>query len=125
MTENEDVGPFGKEVTLEEGEIGDVIQLQNDEGIFYHTLIISEIKDDEIYVCANSNDSLDRPLSSYDYANLRVIHILGVRYDPKYTIDCFEALYNPPTPPINPNEPNGNETQQGENGEENISDETL
>lgn len=102
MVGNTDVGPFGEETTLENAEIGDVIQLQNEEGTFYHTIIITEIRDGEIYICANSNDSLDRALSTYNYANLRVIHILGVRYDTRYIIDCFEALYNPPLPPTEP-----------------------
>ena len=103
MISNTDVGPFGKAVTLAEAEIGDVIQLQNSDGVFYHTLIISEKREDDILVCANSVDSLDRALSSYDYASLRVIHIEKVRYDTRFIIDCFESLYNPPLPP--PSEP--------------------
>lgn len=102
MTENDDVGPYGIEVTLDTAEVGDVIQLQNSDGVWYHTVIISEIRDGEFYICANSNDALDRPLSSYNYANLRVIKILGVRYDTRFQIECFESLYSPPLPPINP-----------------------
>lgn len=96
MIENVGVGPFGIEDTLERAEVGDIIQLQNEDGIFYHTVIISEIRDGEIYICANSNDALDKPLSEYDYANLRVIHILGVRFDTRFQIDCFDSLYSPP-----------------------------
>ena len=96
MTTNTGVGPYGREATIEELQVGDVIQLQNADGIFYHTLIVSELKDGEILVCANSVDSLDRPLSTYDYAGLRVIHIEKVRYDTKFIIDCFDSLFNPP-----------------------------
>jgi hypothetical protein len=96
MIENVGVGPFGIEDTLERAEVGDIIQLQNEDGIFYHTVIISEIRDGEIYICANSNDALDKPLSEYNYANLRVIHILGVRFDTRFQIDCFDSLYSPP-----------------------------
>lgn len=96
MIENVGVGPFGIEDTLERAEVGDIIQLQNEDGIFYHTVIISEIRNGEIYICANSNDALDKPLSEYDYANLRVIHILGVRFDTRFQIDCFDSLYSPP-----------------------------
>lgn len=96
MIENVGVGPFGIEDTLERAEVGDIIQLQNEDGIFYHTVIISEIRDGEIFICANSNDALDKPLSEYDYANLRVIHILGVRFDTRFQIDCFDSLYSPP-----------------------------
>lgn len=97
---NTGVGPFAKEETIENAEIGDLIQLQNDTGDFYHTLVISQITENEIFVCANSNDALDRPLSTYNYAGLRVIHVLGVRYDSRYVIDCFESLYSQePIPP--------------------------
>ncbi|MBQ8546282.1 MAG: amidase domain-containing protein [Clostridia bacterium] len=108
MTSNAGVGPFGREVDLSLAEIGDAIQLQNTEGQFYHTLIISKIENGEIYICANSNDALNRALSTYEYANLRVIHIEGVRYDTRYIIDCFDALFSPPLPPVPPppQEPN-------------------
>ena len=96
MTTNQDVGPYGKEVNISEAMVGDVIQLQNENDDFYHTLIISEITDNDILVCANSVDSLDRPLSSYEYKSQRLIHIDGVRYDTRFIIDCFESLYNPP-----------------------------
>lgn len=104
ITQNTDVGPFGIDVPLSEAEVGDVIQLQNADGIFYHTIIISEIRDGEIYICANSNDARDKPLSDYNYAALRVIHILGVRYDTRFQIDCFESLYSPPIAPAPPTE---------------------
>ncbi len=117
MIGNTDVGPFAIESTLDGAEIGDVIQLQNSEGVFYHTIIISEIRDGEIYICANSNDALDKPLSEYDYANLRVIHILGVRFDTRFQIDCFESLYSPPLPPVEENVEEQEEPQaEGDEG---------
>ena len=102
MTTNQDVGPFAEAVDISLAEVGDLIQLQNFEGDYYHTLVITKIEENEIYICANSNDSLDRPLSSYEYMSLRVIHILGVRYDSRYVIDCFDSLYSPPLAPIMP-----------------------
>ncbi|MGM9665380.1 MAG: amidase domain-containing protein [Eubacteriales bacterium] len=96
MIYNEGIGPFGRDAAIEEAMIGDVIQLQNSDGVFYHTLIISKIENGEIYICANSNDALDRPLSSYNYASFRLIHIMGVRYDTSFLFDCFEYLYSPP-----------------------------
>ena len=100
MTSNQGVGPFATVVDRGGVTVGDVIQLQNEENVFYHTLIISDIKEGEIYVCANSVDSLDRPLSSYTYKTERFLHILGVRYDTRYIIDCFDSLLNPPLPPV-------------------------
>ena len=96
ITSNTSVGPFGQVVDISIAEVGDAIQLKNAEGVFYHTLIISRIENGEIFICANSNDALNRPLSSYEYSDLRVIHIEGVRYDTRYIIDCFDALYSPP-----------------------------
>lgn len=106
MIQNTDVGPYGVEVGLDSAEVGDVIQLQNEDGVFYHTIIISEIRDGEFYICANSNDALDKPLSEYNYSSLRVIHILGVRYDTRFQIECFDSLYSPPIPPVSPAPPN-------------------
>lgn len=95
MTENTGLGPFGGEIALNDAQIGDVIQLSNGTE-YYHTLIISEITEEDVFVCANSVDSLDRALSTYDYVSLRVIHINGVRYDTRFLIDCFDSLYSPP-----------------------------
>ena len=76
VSQNGGTGPRGFNVTDAESiEIGDVIQLQNDRGDYYHSLIISEITDDDILVCAHSDDALDRPISTYNFASLRVIHI--------------------------------------------------
>ena len=111
MTQNTEVGPYGSEIGLEDAKIGDVIQLSNGQN-YYHSLIISEIADGEIYICANSNDALDRPLSSYEYSGLRVIHINGVRYDSRFIIDCFDSLYSPPI--------TENETEEQQESNENM-----
>jgi hypothetical protein len=113
ITTNEGVGPYGTEVDISLVEVGDLIQLKNQEGRFYHTLVVVKIEENEIYICANSNDALNRPLSSYDYASLRVIHIEGVRYDTRYQIDCFESLYSPPL--LAPVQPDGDAVMPGEN----------
>ena len=67
MTTNQGVGPFAVSTDLAGAEVGDLIQLQNFEGDYYHTLVITKIENGEFYICANSNDAMDRPLSSYDY----------------------------------------------------------
>ena len=118
MIYNEGVGPYGRDATVEEAMIGDIIQLQNADGVFYHTLIISKIENGEIYICANSNDALDRPLSSYNYASFRVIHIMGVRYDTSFLFDCFEYLYSPPIPDeVTENPPESVNNAQSPTGE--------
>ena len=87
-------GPFGFAVdSREQIEIGDIVQLANSSGDFYHTLIISEITDGDILVCAQSDNALDRPLSSYRYSGLRILHISGVAIDIPYE-EVLAALYN-------------------------------
>jgi hypothetical protein len=73
---NGGTGPQG--IDVRDGriiEIGDIIQLANSQGQFYHSLIISGFTDNDILICAHSNDALDRPISAYNYTTLRVIHI--------------------------------------------------
>ncbi len=93
ITGNLGVGPYGAEVSEDEVEIGDVIQLAR-EGDFYHTLFVSGFDTDGgILVAAHSDDALDRPLSSYTYDSARFIHIIGVRFEIEFTSSaCFEAL---------------------------------
>ena len=62
---------------IENLEIGDLIQLRQFPNLeFNHTLIITKITQKEIFVCAHSDDSLNRPLSSYDFEELLGLHII-------------------------------------------------
>lgn len=83
MTQNSGPGPFAKVVPLEETEAGDVIQLGDRTGNFYHTLIITAIRNyssgRRYYICAHSVDSYMRDLETYNYYDLRCLHFLGVR----------------------------------------------
>ena len=91
---NGGTGPYASDaIASRTVELGDVIQLQNAEKVFYHTLIISGFTDDDILVCAHSNDALDRPLSTYDYTDLRILHIEGARID-IFTEASFQRFLN-------------------------------
>jgi len=96
---NGGVGPYGRNAMAAELiEIGDVIQLANTDGEFYHTLIISGFTDTDILVCAQSDDALDRGLSTYNYASLRIIHIDGARLEfnnEKIYTDILEGISLP------------------------------
>lgn len=93
LTGNRSVGPYGREVSREELLPGDVIQLGRNAGGYYHSLLVlSRGEDGEIYIAAQSEDSLDRPLSSYTYDFARYLHVDGVRVDIPDTGDCFEGL---------------------------------
>lgn len=80
MTTNDTEGPFVQEAALEELEIGDVIQLGNSTGQFYHSLLITGFSNGNVLVAAHTNDAYNRPLSSYSYVYARYLHVLGIRY---------------------------------------------
>ena len=92
ITENKDVGPYGKEVTADEIEVGDVIQLGNDQDGFYHTLLVVGFEGEDPLVAAQTDDAFARPLSTYTYDFSRYIKILGVRLNADITDDCFESV---------------------------------
>ena len=70
-----------------------MVQLANMEGDLYHTLLITGFNGNEILVSANSDNALDRSLSSYPFASLRVLHIMGVALDVPLE-ESAEAIYN-------------------------------
>ena len=83
MTTNDGVGPYAADVPLERLLPGDIIQLGNRDGDFYHTLVLTMIKSvrgvRNYYICAHNNDAFQRNLNTYNYAQLRCLHILGAR----------------------------------------------
>lgn len=93
LTTNTGPGPFGREVPLKEAQPGDVIQLyREDEGWYHSLLLIGFDEDGGALVAAQSNDALDRSLSSYTYDQDRFIHIAGVRLTVPDIGDCYESL---------------------------------
>ena len=79
MVHNEGVGPFAEEVGLDKVEIGDIVQLGTATGDFYHSPVVVGFSRGQILVAAHSYDAFNKPLSSYNFAQARGIHILGVR----------------------------------------------
>lgn len=92
MIENTGVGPFGRVCNRDELEIGDVIQLANNEDGFYHTLLVVGFDGEDILVAAQTDDAYARPLSTYTYDYDRFIKILAVRFEAPETNDCFKKL---------------------------------
>ena len=90
-SQNEGIGPFGREVRAREIEVGDFIQLADEEGDYYHTLIITGFEPNDILICAHTDDALNRRLSTYNYASLRFIHVDGVRVEVPDDV-CYEPL---------------------------------
>lgn len=79
LLKEKDIGPFGELKKLEDLKIGDLIFLQQNPYRFNHSLIISKIEENNIFVCAHSDDALDRPLSSYNYLKAQGFHIEGIK----------------------------------------------
>ena len=83
LVNNDGPGPYGTELPLAFAQEGDVIQLSFDGENFTHTVIITRIllfpAPRSILIAAHSYDALDRPLSTYDYKAVRLIHIEGAR----------------------------------------------
>lgn len=83
ITSNKGAGPYGRLTSVSEMQIGDVIQLGDSDGNFYHTLLVTSVgripSKYSIRVTAHSNDAFMRPLSRYSYSDIRYIHIEGVR----------------------------------------------
>lgn len=79
----QDAGPFGATALPEQCQPGDFVQLSFRDGVFQHTPIIVAVEHpvtpESTLVAAHSYDTDQRPLSSYDYQQLRWLHVLGVR----------------------------------------------
>lgn len=78
LINNRSVGPYAHIVEGTEARPGDIVQLGDSRGDFYHSPVITQISP-MILVCAHTYDALDRPLASYTYYTARFIHIDGVR----------------------------------------------
>ena len=92
IANNGGYGPYATDArSASRIDLGDIIQLARNDGTFYHSLIITGFTDNDILVSAQSNDALDKPLTSYNYTSLRYIHIEAVRME--VTDDnCFSDL---------------------------------
>lgn len=77
LTQNHSVGPFASVVTADSIQLGDVIQLGNEDGKWYHSLLVTGT--DPIAISTHTYDAHLRPLSSYTFAQARYLHIEGVR----------------------------------------------
>lgn len=83
LTGNKGPGPYGRKVPMEQAVPGDICQLLFTGTVYGHTPFIvwtGEPKIPEnILIDAHTNDSKNRPLSTYSYKEIRFIHIDGVR----------------------------------------------
>lgn len=94
LVSNDGVGPFAVETYPGGLDIGDIIQLGNDRGDWYHSLLVTGFDEDGYLVSAHSDDAFNRPLSSYDFDMARFLHVVGVHLEiPNiFRPNCFEGL---------------------------------
>lgn len=79
LVNNKEAGPFAEETDKYNVEPGDILQLGNSYGSFYHSQIIVSIDNNEILIATHTYDAYMRPLSTYNYAMVRFLKILGIR----------------------------------------------
>lgn len=101
LRENGAEGPYAGEVRFADGlREGDLVQLANDTGNYYHTLIITGFDGQIPLICAHSDDAYMRPLSTYRFANARFLRPIASRLFADLN-DAYEQLligrtYRPP-----------------------------
>ncbi len=78
LTTNKTRAVFATQTTQNGVIAGDIIQLANENGQFYHTLVVTETVRGRIYVAAHSYNARRRRLDTYRYASARFLHIVGV-----------------------------------------------
>lgn len=83
LTGNKRAGPFGYEVSSDNVQAGDLVQLAINKPDFQHTPVITNVLGTDgiagIIIAAHSYDCVNRPLSSYNFTKIRFIHIEGYR----------------------------------------------
>lgn len=76
-------GPFMEVVPLSKIQPGDVIQLKFGLDAFQHNPVVVAVgkypSPENIIIAAHTFDSDNRPLNSYNYTDIRPLHVLGVR----------------------------------------------
>lgn len=83
LVNNSGVGPYAKEVEIDEIEIGDIVQLSFDGERFTHTLIVVGIDNklalSGIRIASHTLDNFNKRVTEYVFQKIRFIHIKGVR----------------------------------------------
>lgn len=76
------IGPVGEPCALEELRPGDLIQLSFKGETFQHSPIVVSVgrnpAPENILIAAHSYDADNRPLSTYEYQDIRFLHITGI-----------------------------------------------
>lgn len=79
LINNKGIGPYAKVVSENEAVEGDVVAFADENGDIFQTAVITKTQSGQIFVCAHHFNSYMRPISTYKYAFVRFLHIIGVR----------------------------------------------
>ena len=86
MTRKEpSIGPVAQNASIRQLEPGDVVQLSFDNENWNHSPVVVRLlrqpalQTSDVLIPAHSYDSDNRPLSTYDYRDIRFLHFIGVR----------------------------------------------
>jgi len=87
LLRNKEHGIIAQEISAEEAEAGDIVQLSFNDRTFQHTPFIVEVSRtqsaafdfEQIKICAHSFDSQNRALDTYQWRKIRFIRILGYK----------------------------------------------
>lgn len=75
LVSNKGVGAYAAHINKDDLIIGDLVQLGDASGRYYHTPVVVGNDGGEIFVAAHTFDTFFRPLSSYLYSNIRCLRI--------------------------------------------------
>ncbi len=83
LLNNNRIGPYAEEASIQTIEIGDVIQLSFDGNTFVHSLLVIH-KDnnatlENTLIASHTFDNFGKSVSLYNFKKIRYIHIKGVR----------------------------------------------
>ena len=83
--EAQNPGPVAINASISQLELGDVVQLSFDGESWNHSPVVVRLlrrpalRPADVLIAAHSYDAYNRPLSTYDYQGIRVLHFIGVR----------------------------------------------
>ena len=77
LVSNQGVGPIGKKTTINNLQVGDIIQFCFDQQRFTHSVIVVQPGTNvyDTLVAAHTYDTFDKPVAGYHFKQLRCIHI--------------------------------------------------
>lgn len=83
LTQNQNLGPYGRVCNIDDLQLGDIVQLKFLH-IYEHSLIVTKIlkeknrQPNDILIATHTRDAFDKPISYYVYNEIRFIKIMGV-----------------------------------------------